>query len=223
MSRNLEAEFDSLRNEVAELKELIKSINAEPIPPSQDDEPVEIISNNGDGKWWKKEALTNLKDDVKKFCKYNNHIGTIVTAGYFDAGSKDEDDFSEWYSLTKNVGDLLALIENRTAEKVLTCIGNNDRLNLLLSLLKQPNTVAGLVENCGYTSPGQVYHHLRPLLAADLVFEDKKHSVKGTYRVQGHRVQGIIMLLEGIYYMTGTWFTKGNWDEAVEVCKDELL
>lgn len=214
MSRNLEAEFDSLRNEVAELKDLIKTMNIQPNSLSQEDEPVEFISNNGDGKPFKQKTLNKLKDDVKKFCKHNNHIGTLATVGYFDNGTNTGGDCAEWYSLTKNAGDLLSLIENRTAEKVLMCIGNNDRLNLLLALLKQPNTVAGLVENCGYTSPGQVYHHLRPLISADLVVEDKKHAVKGTYTVRPHRVQGILILLEGIYYMAGTWFTQGNWDEA---------
>lgn len=218
MSRNLEVEFDLLQNEVAELKDLLKTINIQ--PSSLPHEPVEFTSNNGDGKQWQQNTLKKLMEDVKKFCKYNNHIGTLATVGYFDTGIHAEGDFSEWYSFTKNVSDLLSLIENRTAEKVLMCIGNNDRLNLLLALLKQPNTVAGLVENCGYTSPGQVYHHLRPLIAADLVVEDKKHTAKGTYIVQPHRVQGILILLEGIYYMTGTWNTQGNWDEAIEACKE---
>ena len=57
--------------------------------------------------------------------------------------------------------------------------------------------MAELVEECGFGSTGQVYHHLRPLTAADLVEEDG--AVRGRYRVKPHRVQGVIMLLCGVY------------------------
>lgn len=79
-------------------------------------------------------------------------------------------------------------------------------------------TVAQLVEECGYHSTGQVYHHLKPLLAADLVAEDREK--KGCYVVQPHRVQGIIMLLAGISDMYDPRHAKGTWeieaDNAVE-------
>ena len=202
-------DFDDLINEVLELKDLF-NVGSKPLDN-------ESMRENDEG-MIQPQFFNNLRNDVRRFCQYSNHVGTIATVGYFDAGTHAGGEASQWWSLTVDAGDLLKLIENRTAEKVLTCIGNNDRLSLLLALLKKPNTVAGLVENFGYSSSGQVYHHLRPLLAADLVFEDKKSDVKGTYRVRPHRVQGIIILLEGIYYLTHTEFTKGDWDEALKEC-----
>ena len=95
---------------------------------------------------------------------------------------------------------------------MLACIGSSDRLNILLAILKKPMTVAQLVEECGYSSTGQVYHHLKPLLAADLIAEDKQEG-KGVYVVQFHRVQGILMLLAGISDMVNPEYTKGNWEE----------
>ena len=111
--------------------------------------------------------------------------------GVFASGGRQ----STWVKNDLNTDGLLALIENRTAEKVLACVGSNDRLNMLLAILRKPRTVAELVNDCGYSSTGQVYHHLKPLLTADLVTEDKAH--RGTYIIQPHRVQGVIMLLAG--------------------------
>jgi len=76
--------------------------------------------------------------------------------------------------------------------------------------LKKPVTVAELVKNGGYNSTGQVYHHLKPLIAADLVEEDK-NAEKGTYTVRRHKVRGIIMLLAGIGDMLD-----GSSEEATE-------
>ena len=81
---------------------------------------------------------------------------------------------------------------------------------MLLALLRSPKTVAQLVEQCGYNTTGQVYHHLKPLLAADLVKEDEYQ--RGAYVIQPHRVSGIIMLLVGISDMLDPKYTQGNWD-----------
>ena len=110
---------------------------------------------------------------------------------------------------------LLHLIENQTVEKVLSCIGNSDRLHILLTLLQEPMTVAKLVETCGYNSTGQVYHHLKPLMAADLVTEDRKIA-KGIYMVQPSRVQGIQMFLTGISHLISET-TAGTWGSSGEI------
>jgi len=52
---------------------------------------------------------------------------------------------------------------------------------------------------------------MKPLLAADLITEDVKAG-KGVYTMQPHKVQGIIMLLEGIRDMVDETFTKGDWE-----------
>jgi DNA gyrase subunit B len=85
---------------------------------------------------------------------------------------------------------------------------------MLLALLRSPRTAAQLVEQCGYNTTGQVYHHLKPLLAADLVKEDDKN--RGSYFIQPHRVQGIIMLLAGISDMLDPQYTQGNWEHPDE-------
>jgi len=86
-------------------------------------------------------------------------------------------------------------------------VGSNDRLNMLLAILRKPRTVAELVSDCGYTSTGQVYHHLKPLIAADLVMEDHR---RGSYVIRPHRVQGVIMLLAGVADLVDGAFTQGT-------------
>ncbi len=136
--------------------------------------------------------------------------GLIDYMGVFSSGGRQ----SNWIKRHVDVGELLPLIENHMAEKVLHCIGNNDRLNILLAILKKPRTVAELVAVCGLNSTGQAYHHMKPLLAADLIAEDDASGAagKGVYIVRPHKVQGIIMLLAGIADMVDETYTKGNWD-----------
>lgn len=93
---------------------------------------------------------------------------------------------------------------------MLACIGNANRLGMLLEILRGPKTVAELVERCGFGSTGQVYHHMKPLLAADIIAEDEQQ--KGVYVIQPHKVQGIIMLLAGISDMVDETYTQGTWE-----------
>ncbi len=57
------------------------------------------------------------------------------------------------------VENQLSLIEDDIAGRVLACIGSSNQLRLLLAILRAPRTVADLVEDCGFPSTGQVYHH----------------------------------------------------------------
>ena len=126
--------------------------------------------------------------------------------GLYNSGGRQ----SNWIRSSFPTDDLLSLIESGVASKVLACIGNSNRLEMLLEILRGPKTVASLVEKCGFGSTGQVYHHMKPLLAADLIAEDKQQ--KGVYIVQPHKVQGIIMLLAGINDMVDETYSQGTWE-----------
>ncbi len=140
--------------------------------------------------------------------------GLISYMGVFASGGRQ----SNWIRHQIPTDGLLELLENHTAEKVLHCLGNSARLSILLALLQKPRTVSELVEVCGLNSTGQAYHHLRPLLAADIAAEDEASGNKGrgVYIVPPHKVQGIIMLLAGITDMVDETYTKGNWDSLEE-------
>ncbi len=149
------------------------------------------------------EHLSAELDKLENACGNTGSSGRITYLGVFASGGRQ----STWMRNSVNADDLLSLIENRTAEKVLACIGSNDKLNILLAILRQPRTVAELVSDCGFSSTGQVYHHLKPLQNADLITQDKR----GRYIIQPHRVQGLIMLLAGISDLVDPTYTKGSF------------
>lgn len=136
--------------------------------------------------------------------------GLVTYLGVYISGGQQ----ANWIRNAIPADELLSLIESGVASKVLACIGNANRLAILLEILRGPKTVAKLVEKCGFGSTGQVYHHMKPLLAADLVVEDEQQ--KGVYIIQPHKVQGIIMLLAGISDMVDETYTQGTWEVPEE-------
>lgn len=215
MGRDYGMEIDKLQGEIAEIKELFQEFihtNAKRSTPAkkekaaEEDLPargkIEIMSDM--------HPNPELSRQMEELCEYANTrecTGAIDYMGVFTSGGRQ----SNWIRHHVDTNELLTLIENHTAEKVLNCIGNSDRLNILLAILKKPRTVAELVTVCDLNSTGQVYHHMKPLLAADLITEDEKAG-KGVYIMQPHKVQGIIMLLAGICDMVDETFTKGDWE-----------
>lgn len=145
-----------------------------------------------------------ILDRLEDTCNETGCSGRLAYVGVYASGGRQ----STWIQHDVNADKLFGLIEEGTAEKVLACIGSSDRLNLLLAILRKPSTVAQLVGECGFTSTGQVYHHMKPLIAADLVIEDE-HS-RGVYIIVPHRVQGILMLLAGISDMIDPQYSRGE-------------
>ena len=204
---NLEREVATLKKEMNELKALVMQLAGQTTAeqPKDDDEPllkhVHPMKNmHPDPK------LNSIMKTLCKLTDEENRTGSITYLGVFSSGGRQ----SNWIQHTINTDGLLTLIENRSAATVLQCIGNNDRLTLLLALLRTPMSVAAMVERCGFNTTGQVYHHLKPLIAADLVFEVEQGD-RGVYAVKPHRVQGIIMLLAGIADLVDPKFSQGQW------------
>lgn len=150
------------------------------------------------------EHINACLDEMENMVGVSGQTGSITYFGLFSSSGRQ----STWVKNCINTDDLLNLIANNVAQKVLSCLGNADRLNILLALLKKPMSVAELVTECNLNSTGQAYHHMKPLLAADLITED----ARGIYVVQPYRVQGIIMLLAGICDMSDETYSKSNWN-----------
>ena len=206
MEKNYDIEIEELKKQVNDLRQLF----------------MEFAKNqqNGNdkatGKLKKVYPMQNMHPDprisqlMERLCKLTDEkdiTGAITYLGIFTSGGRQ----SNWIRNEVSIDDLLSLIENKSASLVLQCIGNNDRLNILLALLKKPMTVASLVEQCHFNSTGQVYHHLKPLIAADIVYE-LDQAERGVYAVKPHRVQGIIMLLTGIADLLDPQYSEGNWN-----------
>lgn len=185
--RNYGAEIDALRSDITEIKEMLKGRSAEGNSASNS-KLVEKVRDMTDD-----TVTASLMERIQCECEADGSTGRVVYTGVFASGGRQ----SNWIG-QYNTDNLLKLIEDRSAEKVLNCIGSGDKLNILLALLRKPMTVAQIVSEGGFNSTGQVYHHLNALIAANLVEENSENNNKGTYIVIPHRVQGIIMLLAGI-------------------------
>ncbi len=201
MERNFGKEIDDLKNDLSEIKDLLLGFKSELHPQEEKSETVGHIEkmNNMHPSPNIMAIMNNLEND----CGKKQTTGSITYLGVFASGGRQ----SSWVRNMVNTDTLLNLIENKTAEKVLNCIGNSDRLNILLAILRKPMTVAELVEECKLKSTGGAYHHMKPLLAADLITEDE--YTKGKYIIKSHKVQGIIMLLAGISDMVDESYTTG--------------
>ena len=156
--------------------------------------------------------INALMDDCENACGQGGDTGRITYLGVFASGGNQ----SNWVKKDVSGNELLELAENGTAKSVLACIGSQEKLNILTALLRKPSNVAQLVEKCGFGSTGQIYHHLKPLLAADLVREMSGGHQKGYYEVVPHRVQGIVMILCGIADLTESRYGLSRFEKAAE-------
>lgn len=204
MERNYAVEIDALRQQMDDMKAMLTRL-LPAMPPAAQDVPHPTVGHVEKMVGMHPDPnLSAILDRLENTCGADGCSGRIAYLGVFASGGRQ----STWVKADQTTDDLLALIENRTAAKVLACIGSNDRLSMLLAILRKPRTVAELVSDCGYSSTGQVYHHLKPLIAADLVIEDKHQ--RGTYVIQPHRVQGVMMMLAGIADLVDGTYTQGS-------------
>lgn len=215
MGRDYGKEIDSLREQMKSLQSMTSSQFDElrtmmmallPNKPSTEKlERVHVMHGMHPD-----SRLSEMMEELCYKTQEKDVNGLVTYLGVYISGGQQ----ANWIRNAIPADELLSLIESGVASKVLTCIGNTNRLAILLEILRGPKTVAKLVEKCGFGSTGQVYHHLKPLLAADLVVEDEQQ--KGVYIIQPHKVQGIIMLLAGISDMVDETYTQGTWEDPEE-------
>ena len=215
MGRDYGKEIDSLREQMESLQSMTSSQFDElrtmvmallPNKPSTEKlERVHVMHGMHPD-----SRLSKMMEELCYKTEEKDVNGLVTYLGVYISGGQQ----ANWIRNAIPADELLSLIESGVASKVLVCIGNANRLAILLEILRGPKTVAKLVEKCGFGSTGQVYHHMKPLLAADLVVEDEQQ--KGVYIIQPHKVQGIIMLLAGISDMVDETYTQGTWEVPEE-------
>ncbi len=202
--RDYGKEIDALREQLENLQDMVQA-SLPNKPSAKKLESVQVMQGMHPD-----SRLSDLMEELCHKTEERNGSGLVSYLGIYQSGGRQ----SNWIRSTVPTEDLLSLIESGIASKVLACIGNPNRLAILLEILRGPKSVAALVEKCGFGSTGQVYHHMKPLLAADIIVEDEHQ--KGFYVIQPHKVQGVIMLLTGISDMVDETFTKGTWNDAEE-------
>jgi len=193
MERDYGREIDELKSSIGEILSIIKN------ETSQEKEQP--------------EAKPESKEDREQ----NDHLMAIAnryTEQYKEAGggkiavvgswiAKDEKGATNitWSSDGLDITELLnTTLAHPRIEDVLVCLGSNTKLSIVLALIKKDMSVSQLVEECGFGSTGQVYHHLQPLLSAGMV---KESEDRGHYSVEGGTFIGIVEVFAGIRH----WLT----------------
>jgi DNA-binding transcriptional ArsR family regulator len=209
MEHDYGKEISELRESFADLKKLLDELISNERSKRSDavaDAPHKRGSIEAMKNMHPDPRLGSIMEELCSLADSDGETGRITYLGVYASGGRQ----SNWICNQLSTNTLLPLIESGAAAKVLSCIGNSNRLNMLLAILKKPSSVAQLTETLGFGSSGQVYHHLGPLLSADLVKEDEQK--RGQYVVVPYRVQGIIMILAGINDLLDPQYSFGNWE-----------
>lgn len=189
MDRDFSAELDEIKAELKKLKEFYMRSSSKAEEGGKNWKRVEHIRNMHPD-----SRLSGMMTEMCTHAEESGASGLVTYMGVFSSGGRQ----ANWIKNEVNADDLLRAVEDRTPERVLACVGSNERLNILIALLKKPMTVAEIVKKCGFGSTGQAYHHMKPLLAAGIIAEREEGAGKGVYVVRFDKVRGIIMLLAGI-------------------------
>ncbi len=189
--RDFGRELDELKEQVARLNELlgdrkerVRSRSGEPSDEWVGD--VRKMRNMSDD-----PNVMALLDRLENDCGTSGDSGRIAYMGVFTSAGLQ----STWIQPDVSANELLDLISSHEAEKMIASVGSGAALSLLLSLLRRPKTVAELVEDCGFSSSGGAYYHLNTLIDAGIIVQS---DMRGEYKIDPSRVQGVIMLLAGV-------------------------
>ena len=198
MENDYGAEIERINAELIQIRKMLVRSVLPKTNPTLPDGGKDALSPEGHAQ------LNGIRDQLIAFADGAHETGAVAYAGNFESDGQQ----SIW-AMTIQTDFLLTLNDHDMVENVLTSIGNSQRLGILLALLKQPMTVVQLVAALEAKSTGLVYHHLKPLVLADIVYEEK-----GVYAVKPHRVQGIIMLLAAVWDLTDTRYSSGSWEDV---------
>lgn len=116
-----------------------------------------------------------------------DQAGTIYYAGRY----RGEQHSYRWEPQERQVRGLLDLDGDKAA-KILAALGSKQRLDILRAVSGGPLTGAELVERLQMGTTGQLYHHVKPLLGANLLVQEERG---GKYALPGQRALPLLLLL----------------------------
>lgn len=200
MSSTLQAQVDALRSEVQSLSQAVQELQA----MTHHVAPLLVQrTRNSMAADATQDGRLAPAHELARLAQNREFAGLITYAGAYTSGKRDY----LWVTEARTSEDLLAQDEDAVAQ-VLAALGNKQRLMLLKAILEQPASASELVNRLGMGTTGQVYHHLKPLQAADLVTQEER----GQFVFKGHRVQGLLMLLAGVLDLLDSHYSVGTWE-----------
>lgn len=169
MTRRYDEELDALKAQMNELERLVKQVIYDKPSAGLRGEPGAMSKHQS-------SAIAEGKE-----------LGSLYYSGQVSAGNGS----FRWEPQERSVSKLLEVDSDRSA-KVLSALGHKQRLDILKSVLQAPLTGAELVERLNMGTTGQLYHHIKALLGADLLVQEERG---GKYSLSGHRALPLLLLL----------------------------
>ncbi|RXZ79543.1 ArsR family transcriptional regulator [Paenibacillaceae bacterium] len=174
-SRDYGMELDFLTEEVNELKQLLSQF-------------IDLQSLH-------KPLHLNEFKNVVSVTEDDNDLGAIFYSGQYRGQNGFRLDPQQ-----RNVSQLLDLDSDKGA-KVLAALGNKQRLDILTTVLRGPLTGSEIVDQLNMGTTGQLYHHTKALLGADLLVQEERG---GRYSLPPHRTLPLLLLLSAIVDLLDT-------------------
>ncbi|NJJ39128.1 ATP-binding protein [Paenibacillus apii] len=167
--RDFGAELDILKKQLGDLEQLVSQI-------ANDSSPRVSRTRTFD----KNTVLVETVNDELD-------LGGVFYSGQY-SGEKWR---FRWEPQERRVSQLLDLDGEKVA-KILAALGHKQRLDILRSVLKEPLSGSEIVERLNMGTTGQLYHHIKALLGADLLVQEERG---GMYSLPSHRVLPLLLLL----------------------------
>ncbi|WP_235561009.1 ATP-binding protein [Bacillus sp. FJAT-28004] len=129
------------------------------------------------------------QDQLTDGIEHDLDLGTIFYSGQY----RGHNGF-RWDPRQQEVHHLLGLDTDKVA-KILAALGNKQRLDILFAVLQEPLSGSEIVERLNLGTTGQLYHHTKALLGADLLVQEERG---GKYSLPAHRTLPLLLLLTAI-------------------------
>lgn len=168
MTRDLTQEMDVLKNQMAELQQLVYQAIMERKPLSAASQHQHEIA-----------TAPNINEATSE-------VGSVFYSGQVRLNGHS----IRWEPQERRMDQLLDMNTEKAA-KILAALGNKQRLDILKAVMAEPLTGSELVERLNMGTTGQLYHHLKALLGADLLVQEQG----GRYALPQHRSLPFLLLL----------------------------
>ncbi|WP_274366286.1 ATP-binding protein [Paenibacillus thermotolerans] len=182
--RDYGAELDSLTARMEQLERLV----GQWIDRSGSREGAGSSSGSGSGVYRYSPTSEPAADG-------HDGLGALFFSGQYNGTNR-----LRWSPQRKSVDQLLG-VDSDKAGKILSAIGNKLRLDIVTAVLHEPLTGPEIVERLNMGTTGQLYHHIKALLGADLLAQEERG---GKYYLPPHRTLPFLLLLAACYDLLDT-------------------
>lgn len=166
MSRDLSNEIDLLQKQMSELQQLVHQL---------------LIERN---------PTFSPPETTHKTSVYDENNSNVI---FYSGNVSLNEQGVRWEPQERRMQQLLGKNSEKVA-KILSALGNKQRLDILKAVLIEPLSGSELVERLNMGTTGQLYHHLKALLGADLLIQESG----GKYTIPTHRCLPFLLLLAAV-------------------------